>query len=217
MILRLLLRESIICSNRVNLYNTIILNIIVEPDVYKLNYINNFTRRISMKQEKMYLGKAIYINNGIDIANIFFNISQEDEKTSEVLCEKGYYNQSVYFCIQSMEKYIKFFICKKVDISNKYFADKIRETRHSIDILIDFLIEIVAGNDNLLREQISNQIKNQILHGVKLSRLYNAVRYPFYNEYNKSYKFLKMSLTDCKEIHKMFESLKKMLQDLGRI
>ena len=30
------------------------------------------------------------------------------------------YNQSVYFCIQSMEKYVKSFICKKVDISNKY-------------------------------------------------------------------------------------------------
>ena len=151
------------------------------------------------------------------MANIFFNISQEDENTSKVLCEKGYYNQAVYFCIQAMEKYVKSFICRKVDISNKYFADKIRETGHSIDTSIDFLIEIVSGNDNLLREQISNQIKNQILHGVKLSRLYNAVRYPFYNERNTSYKFLKMSLTDCKEIYMMFESLKRMLQDLDRI
>ena len=170
-----------------------------------------------MRKENMNLGRTTYINNGIDMANIFFNISQEDEKTSKILYEKGYYNQSVYFCIQSMEKYVKFFICKKVDISNKYFANKIRETGHSIDSSIDFLIEIIAGNDNLLREQISNQIKNQILHGVKLSRLYNAVRYPFYNEYNKSYKILKMSLIDCKEMYMMFEALKKMLQDLGRI
>ena len=105
-----------------------------------------------MRKENMNLGRTTYINNGIDMASIFFNISQEDEKTSKILYEKGYYNQSVYFCIQSMEKYVKFFICKKVDISNKYFANKIRETGHSIDSSIDFLIEIIAGNDNLLRE-----------------------------------------------------------------
>ena len=170
-----------------------------------------------MARDKRVFGKYTYINTGIDMANVFLKISEDDEKVANVLCENGNYNEATYFYIQSMEKYVKYFISQKVDISNKYFANKIRETGHSIDKSIGFLIEIVAGNDDLLREQISNQIKYQILKGVKLSVLYNAVRYPFYNEYKGNYKILSMSISDCLDIKNMFKGLKNMLQDLGRI
>ena len=56
-----------------------------------------------MRKENMNLGRTTYINNGIDMANIFFNISQEDEKTSKILYEKGHYNQSVYFLSERKE------------------------------------------------------------------------------------------------------------------
>ncbi|HHD2753883.1 TPA: HEPN domain-containing protein [Clostridium perfringens] len=170
-----------------------------------------------MQGKRKVFGKATYVNEGVNMANVFLEISQEDERAANILFENKQYNQAVYFCIQAMEKYVKFFICQKVDISNKYFANKIRETGHSIDNSIDFLIEIVAGNDKLLREQISNQIRNQIFQGEKLSRLYNAVRYPFYYEKSESYKIVNMSKRDCEEIFDMLKALKRMLQDLNRI
>ena len=97
--------------------------------------------------KKLYLGKSYYINNGIDMSDEYFNISQSDERAASLLCQQGLYNQSVYLYIQSMEKYVKSAICKKIDVINDYYAKKLRLMGHSLDDTIDFFIEIVSGNN----------------------------------------------------------------------
>ena len=170
-----------------------------------------------MQQGKMYLGKAEYINNGTDMAYTFLHISEEDEKVAETLYNMKYYNQAVYFLIQSMEKYVKHAICKKIDATNPYFAEKIRKIGHSIDESINFLIEIIAGNDKNLKEQIDLQIRHTICHNIKFTVIYNAVRYPAYNERKNNYKTLNMNSQDYDELYKIYNALKKALKDFDRI
>ena len=81
-----------------------------------------------------------------------------------------------------MEKYIKHIICKKVDILKGFFADKLRDDGHNFDKSIDFLITIMAGNQEVLAESLKKQFKEKILQGQKFFIIYNAVRYPFSNE-----------------------------------
>lgn len=164
---------------------------------------------------KLYLGKARYVKDGISISEEFMKIASDDEETAKLLCRQGRYNQSAYYFIQSMEKYIKYYISKKVDISNPFFANKVRETGHSLDLSVDFLIEIMAGNNDTMRKQISEQLKNKILRGIRFSGIYNAVRYPFYN--NGTYKILEMSYEDCETIKSIYSVLKRTLSDLDRI
>lgn len=164
------------------------------------------------KSDKIYLGKARYVKDGINISEEFKQIALDDEETAKLLYKQGRYNQSVYYFIQSMEKYIKYYISKKVDISNPFFANKVRETGHSLDLSVDFLIEIIAGNNDIMREQISEQLKNKILRGIRFSGIYNAVRYPFYN--NGTYKILEMSYEDCVTIESIYDVLKRTLRDL---
>ena len=140
-----------------------------------------------MMTKKLYLGKSHYINNGIDMSDEYLNISKNDEKAAELLYLQSLYNQAVYFYIQSMEKYIKSAICRKIDVTNDYYADKLHMIGHSLDDAIDFFIEIVSGNNEMLKMQITEQLKKGVLKGVRFSAIYNAVRYPFYKNYN--YKF----------------------------
>lgn len=170
-----------------------------------------------MQQEKLYLGKLKYINSGIDIADVFLQISKEDEEVAQNLYNIRHYNQAVYFLLQSMEKYVKYVICKKIDITNPYFANKIRETGHSIDASIDFLVEIIAGNDKNLKEQIGIQIRHTICRDIRFSMIHNAVRYPIYSSYHESYKTLLMSSEDYSELYRIYNVLKKSLKDFDRI
>ena len=170
-----------------------------------------------MQQGKMYLGKSEYINNGTDMADTFLHISEEDEKVSKDLYNMKYYNQAVYFLLQSMEKYVKHVICKKIDATKPYFAEKIRETGHSIDKSLNFLIEIIVGNDKNLKEQIELQIRHTICRGLKFTVIHNAVRYPTYSEKKNNYKTLSMNAQDYDELYKIYNALKKFLKDFDRI
>ena len=87
-----------------------------------------------MGQKPVYLGKLRYVNNGIDMSTEFETIARQDEKTADLLCKQGLYNQSMYYYIQSMEKFIKSYICKKIDITNDYYANRLRQLGHSLEI-----------------------------------------------------------------------------------
>lgn len=100
---------------------------------------------------RLYLGKTRYISNGIDMSDEYLNISQKDEKAAGLLYRQGLYNQAFYFYIQSMEKYIKSAICRKIDVTNDYYANKLRMMGHSLDDAIDFFIEIVSGSNEILK------------------------------------------------------------------
>lgn len=164
-------------------------------------------------KKNLYLGKSYYINNGIDMSDEFLKISIQDEKSAILLYQQGFYNQSVYFYIQSMEKYIKNSICKKIDITNLYYANKLRELGHSFDDAIDFYIEIIAGNDEVLRMQIIEQLKNGVLKGLHFSIIYNSTRYPFYK--NNSYKITEMSSNDCEQLMNIYQSLKNYINSIN--
>ena len=95
-----------------------------------------------MAKKQIYLGRNRYINNGIDMSDEFLIISKNDEKATQILCQQGLYNQAAYFYIQSMEKYIKSFICKKIDVTNDYYANRLRTLGHSLDTVIVFLLKL---------------------------------------------------------------------------
>ena len=159
-----------------------------------------------MNQKPVHLGKLHYVNSDIDTSEEFEIIVKQDEKTADFLCRQGLYNQSAYYYIQSMEKYIKCFICKKIDITNDYYANKLRQLGHSLDAAIDFFIEIVSGYDNNLRIQISDQSKNGVLKGIRFSAVYNACRYPYYKK--GAYQITEMSKNDCLQLRKIYDMLK---------
>ena len=166
-----------------------------------------------MVQKKIYLGKPHYVNNGYDMSEEFGMIAKQDEEVAGLLCRQGFYNQSVYYYIQSMEKFIKSFICQKIDVTKNYYANKLRQLGHSLDAAIDFFIEIVSGNDNNLRIQVSEQLKNGVLKGIRFSAIHNASRYPYYN--NGSYRITEMSKNDCVQLKDIYDMLKTYINSIN--
>lgn len=166
-----------------------------------------------MAQKPVYLGKLHYANSGFDMSEEFAIIAKQDEKAAALLCKQGLYNQSVYYYIQAMEKFIKSFICKKIDITNDYYANKLRQLGHSLDSAIDFFIEIVSGNDNNLRIQVSDQLKNGVLKGIHFSTVYNAARYPYYK--NGNYRITEMSRNDCLQLRDIYDMLKTYINSIN--
>lgn len=143
----------------------------------------------------------------------YLKISKDDEKAAELLYRQSLYNQAVYFYIQSMEKYIKSAICRKIDVTNDYYANKLRMIGHSLDDAIDFFIEIVSGNNEILKMQITEQLKKGVLKDVRFSAIYNAVRYPFYKSCN--YKLTEMSKTDCEQMKEIYGLLKRYIDSVN--
>ena len=105
-----------------------------------------------------------------------------DEDAAKILCENRCYNQAAYFYIQSMEKYIKGYICQKINIANKTYANLLRGLGYSLDEVVDLLIKIISGNDERLKQQTEYQLKAVILRNVCFSVMYNAVRCPYYGK-----------------------------------
>lgn len=166
-----------------------------------------------MKEQK-FLGQRRIFRDGGEMAGVFLDLSRKDEEASVVLSRNEYYNQAVYMLIQSMEKYIKYMICKRIDISKDFFADKLKDDAHNFDKSIDFLIMIMAGDNKVFAESLKKQFKEQILQGQKFSVIYNAVRYPFSNKQYKNYSFIEMDRRDYEKIENIFGVLKKALCEL---
>lgn len=84
---------------------------------------------------------------------------------------------------------------------------------HSLDDAIDFFIEIVSGSNEILKMQITEQLKNGVLKGIRFSNMYNAVRYPFYKNHN--YKVTEMSKNDCEQMIDIYSLLKKYIDSIN--
>ncbi|MEY8334903.1 hypothetical protein AALB53_17635 [Lachnospiraceae bacterium 47-T17] len=166
-----------------------------------------------MGQKPVYLGKFHDVNNGIDMSIEFETIAKQDEKTADILCKQGLYNQSAYYYIQSMEKFIKSYICKKIDITNAYYANRLRQLGHSLDDAIDFFIEIISGNDSNLRIQVSEQLKRGVLKGIRFSTIHNVCRYPVYK--NGSYRIIEMKKHDCTLLREIYDMLKTYINSIN--
>lgn len=163
------------------------------------------------------IGRKKELLTSIDVATEYERLAKNHTKAAEVLYNSGLYNESVYFYIQAMEKEIDEKICRKVDVTNPYFAERTRETSHSIDKSIEFLVEIYAGNDKTLYTQIRNQIIRGILKNIKFAKLHNNVRYPVYNLNKNSYNIYTIQKNECDEIREMQQKLILFLKDLDRI
>lgn len=164
-----------------------------------------------------YIGTRKYINDGIDMASIYEKKAIKDEQAAHLLASQGLYSEAIYLYIQSMEKSIKSHICQKLDITQPYYADRLRQMGHSLDSSIHFLIEILSGNNEIIREQISKQILSGVFQGIQFSSLHNNIRYPLYHPQTKSYSMLEVSGNDCYRIQEINECLKRFLKDLYKI
>lgn len=167
-----------------------------------------------MEQKKIYLGKRRFIQEGIAMADEFFNLASGDEYAAKILCENHCYNQAAYFYIQSMEKYIKGYICQKINITNKTYANMLRSLGHSLDEAVDLLIKIISGNDERLKQQTEYQLKVVILRNVCFSVMYNEVRYPYYGK-QQQYSITDIGSEDCKILEEIYGGLKNYLKQLS--
>ena len=165
---------------------------------------------------KNFIGHRKYVNT-LDMKVEYMSLARQNEKAAILLQKQGLYNEAVYMYIQAMEKKIKGYICGKIDASNVYFSNKHREVGHSLDMSIDFLIEILSGNNETLKQQLSLQLKSGVFENINFSKLHNDCRYPNYNSYEKKYFILDIDYQDCLRVSNMNTKLEKFINDFDRL
>ena len=166
----------------------------------------------------MYLGKKEYISTNQNLEEKYSEIAQKDEKSAKILEREGLYNHAAYFYIQSMEKYIKSNIAKKINLTNQYFADEMRKTMgHSIDGALELLLKVYTVNNPTLEKHMKEQLLDGILQNTRFKALNNILRYPIYNPKSESYTFSELTKEDCQTLNSMLSQLKRYLTELVRI
>ena len=163
----------------------------------------------------IYIGQNRILTNGPDIADEYKCLAIKDERAALILYNQSFYEQSAYLIIQSMEKYIKAHISSIIDITNPYYASKIRDIGHSLDSAIDFLLEIVtAGKDIHLAGQLEYQLKDVVFKNIRFGSLNSSLRYPMYNYYKNGYSIKQLSKQDCVLLFNMLNQLKEYLNQI---
>lgn len=150
----------------------------------------------------------------VDLAYEYQKMALEDENVAKLLKHNRQYRHSIYFFIQSMEKYIKSKIFTLVNPNNEFYIQKNRH--HSLYSSVEFLIEVISPDENI-RNQIKQQFNKYVFKELNSINLHNNLRYPFYNDKRKSYTKVEYNEHDCKYIEDMLDNLKKYLNDLNRI
>lgn len=163
-----------------------------------------------------FIGRRKYIEP-LEMSNTYTYLGKKDEEAAILLQKHLLYNEAVYMYIQSMEKKIKGYICKKINVSFPYYADKLRDIGHSLDKSIDFLIEILAANNDVLRNQLSIQLKSGVFENIEFSKLYNNCRYPYYYYERKNYSMLDIGEKDCTRIANVSKKLDRFISDFDRL
>lgn len=163
-----------------------------------------------------FLGHRKYVNSRF-MKDEYFLLAERNKKSAVLLEEQGFYNEAIYMYIQSMEKQIKGYICGKINSSNPYFSKKLRDIGHSLDLSIDFLIEILAGNNNVLKEQLTLQLKKNVFQDINFSIIYNSCRYPSYNFHKQNYSILYLDKKDCQKVASVCEKLNDFISDFDRL
>ncbi len=165
---------------------------------------------------KTNVGKYKMID-ATDMKDSYGTLKNRDMTAADLLERQGLYNQAIYMYIQGMEKEIKAYICGKVNAANPYFSQKLRDVGHSLDKSIDFLIELLAGNDESLKTQLAVQIKEGVFQDIYFAKLYNDCRYPNYNQYKEQYHILELGREDCERIRQISQRLTQYIRDFDRL
>ena len=116
-----------------------------------------------------------------------------------------------------MEKYVKEQICNKIDVSNPYFAENLRSTGHSLDMLINFLIEIYGTSDEALKQQLEIIFLKTILKNTVFGKLNSILRYPTYNYHKEKYTLINVDFKNCEQLKQMTLNLKSALDSLYKL
>lgn len=165
----------------------------------------------------MHFGKRNIVYDEADVALKYHELAEKDFASANILAINELYNEAAYFYIQAMEKYTKEQICHKIDPSNKYFANIIKDTGHSLDKSLTLLIEIYCGKDLAAKQQIENILLKNILKDTKFEILNNTLRYPRYEYKYENYTVIELSKEDTDILCEMTSLLKKALNDLYKI
>lgn len=118
----------------------------------------------------MQIGKKEILNTSMDVAATYRTLAETNRKSADLLFRHSLYKEAAYYYLQTMEKLIKEKICSIVDVTKPYFSDKLRAISHSLDESVSFLIEILAGNNEILRTQITEQLVVGVLMDYKYKR-----------------------------------------------
>ncbi len=153
------------------------------------------------------------ISHNVEAAVEYGRLAREDESAGISLKERGAHRHSIYFLIQAMEKYVRAKTFSIVDARNPYFRE--RERTHSVEAALDFLIEVINGNQ-IVRDQIKKQLRDHVLGDIRFNLLHNNLRYPFYSERFNSYSSLEFSERDSDLILQKLNSLKIFLEGIDR-
>ena len=120
--------------------------------------------------------------------------------------------------IQAMEKKITGLICSKINMSNPYFSQKIRDIGHRMDHSVDFLIEILSGKDIILKHHLVAQLKSGVLENLKFNVLYNECRYPYPIQRQPGYYSMRLiSEKDFLRLNRINCKLDAFINDLIRL
>lgn len=164
------------------------------------------------------IGKKIFIYENMEVAENYLQTAKADEKAASILAHQRLYNQSAYFYIQAMEKYIKNHIAKKINVLNKFFAEEIRKTMgHSLNKSLELLLKVYTGDNKILFEQMNRQLQQNVLRNVNFRILNNSLRYPIFDENHDDYTVIKLSKYDCDTLKQILDTLKNYLNDLNRV
>ena len=158
------------------------------------------------------------ISNPSEVSDQYAAMALQDENAAMELQKSGFYNQSGYFYIQAMEKYIKCHITRKIDAMNPYFAEKIsRSLGHSLNESVALLVDVYAGNNTSMAEQMNQQISTNILKEINFRSLHNMLRYPTYSSHFGNYTTLALTNKECVTLKNVLNTLKSYLNDLHKL
>lgn len=163
------------------------------------------------------IGRQKIETDTLSVKETYISLAKKDEQAARKLVDCDLYNEAIYMYVQAMEKKIKGYICGKVDALNPYFAEKLRDIGHSLDKSIEFLIEILAGNNNTLKIQLTEQLKFGVFQNINFSQLHNDCRYPKYNSFKKCYSILQFSKEDCLNIADINKQLDRFIEAFDRL
>src|SRR3712207_3494375 len=162
----------------------------------------------------MKIGTKNNLKTSIEVAESYSKLAYSNKKAGNLLFENKLYNEASYNYIQCIEKMIKEEICKKVNSTNPYFSEKLRQIGHSLDDSISFLIEILSGNNIVMREQIKIQLISGVLKNIRFGSVHNDLRYPKFNKKTEKYSIVQATKNDCEILKKIINSLEDYLREL---
>jgi HEPN domain-containing protein len=149
-----------------------------------------------------------------DVAAEYQRLAQEDESVGKSLLAHGHYRHATYFLVQAMEKYVRSAIFGFVNPNTEYFRTRTRT--HDLDRLLEFLVEVVSANP-IVQQQVSQQLRDCVLGGIRFGQLHNELRYPSFSERHQSYAVLRITRRDAEIAMERLQTLKQFLRDVHRL